>query len=290
MASPPADSDTPQSIASPPWPSPTQSTNDLTASPQPMTPSESEVGAKPPAPLKQQQQQQQQPRDDPPATISQLHSPLIVTAPSKYPDPGPRSALFDDHVAVAHVPGSIHLVPDSTIQRLVERQGYIPLIRQLAEDLAHRDRDLVNFRRRAEERERALKRMLLEVEVSNADIEKRLAACTLQRKPSRETMRSSAGGAGAAGDQMSYTESIDEMMHQALSEEDAFSMADDTSGLNIHLEEEIRDEMPMVRRATAALRSRPENARSLVGQSFGGRSGVRISRSPAAVPDLAAET
>jgi len=105
------------------------------------------------------------------------------------------------------------------------------LIRQLAEDLAHRDRELVNFRRRAEERERALRRMLVEVEVSNADIEKRLVAATLQRKPSKDTLKSDADG-------MSYTESIDEMMQQALSEEDSFSVADDASGLNLSFEDD----------------------------------------------------
>lgn len=134
----------------------------------------------------------------------------------------PRLALFDDHVASAHVPGSLHLVPDSTIERLVERQGVIPLIRQLASDLAHRDRELVSIRRRAEERERALKKMLVEVEVSNAAIERRLATATLQRKVSRETMRSIG--------EVSYTDNIDEMMQQAMSEEDVFSVRDDSFG------------------------------------------------------------
>lgn len=131
----------------------------------------------------------------------------------------PRLALFDDHVASAHVPGSLHLAPDSTIERLVERQGVVPLIRQLASDLAHRDRELVSIRRRAEERERALKKMLVEVEVSNAAIERRLATATLQRKVSRETMRSIG--------EVSYTDNIDEMMQQAMSEEDVFSVGDD---------------------------------------------------------------
>jgi len=155
------------------------------------------------------------------SATSPLHKSLAspVTRPAEQ-NSDPRSALFDDHVASAHVPGSLHLAPDSAIEKLVERQGVIPLIRQLASDLAHRDRELVSIRRRAEERERALKKMLVEVEVSNADIEKRLAAATLQRKPSRETVRSIAGDT-------SYTESIDDMMHQAMSEEDVFSVVDD---------------------------------------------------------------
>ncbi|PWW77792.1 TBC-domain-containing protein [Tuber magnatum] len=156
------------------------------------------------------------------SATSPLHKSLAspISRPAEQTS-DPRSALFDDHVASAHVPGSLHLAPDSAIEKLVERQGVIPLIRQLASDLAHRDKELVSIRRRAEERERALKRMLVEVEVSNADIEKRLAAATLQRKPSRETMRSAAGDT-------SYTESIDEMMQQAMSEEDVFSVVDDS--------------------------------------------------------------
>lgn len=159
------------------------------------------------------------------STDSSAQSPLNKLAGSPSQNSGrtmedPRLALFDDHVASAHVPGSLHLAPDSTIERLVERQGVIPLIRQLASDLAHRDRELVAVRRRAEERERALKKMLVEVEVSNAAIERRLATATLQRKVSRETMRS-------IGDTVSYTENIDEMMQQAMSEEDAFSVVDD---------------------------------------------------------------
>ncbi|RPA93410.1 TBC-domain-containing protein [Choiromyces venosus 120613-1] len=156
------------------------------------------------------------------SAASPLHKSLAspITRPAEQSS-DPRSALFDDHVASAHVPGSLHLAPDSAIEKLVERQGIIPLIRQLASDLAHRDKELVSIRRRAEERERALKKMLVEVEVSNADIEKRLAAATVQRKPSKETIRSAAGDT-------SYTESIDDMMQQAMSEEDVFSVVDDS--------------------------------------------------------------
>ncbi|KAF8251556.1 TBC-domain-containing protein [Wilcoxina mikolae CBS 423.85] len=229
--------------------SPASSTHELTSSPQPLAPtgpediqesSPSSIASPSPnsrpseSPASQKSIFKSTPAGASRESIvssSQLLSPLSVTSPSKLPDTGPRSALFDDHVASSHVPGSLHLAPDSTIQRLVDKQGYIPLIRQLAEDLAHRDRELVNFRRRAEERERALRKMLVEVEVSNADIEKRLVASTLQRKPSRDTMKSDADG-------MSYTESIDEMMQQVLSEEDSFSVADDASALNVSFEDD----------------------------------------------------
>lgn len=106
------------------------------------------------------------------------------------------------------------------------------------------------MRRRAEERERALKRMLVEVEVSNAAIERRLAKATLQRKVSRETMRS-------MGDAQGYTENIDEMMQQAMSEEDAFSVVDDAFSERMEWEEEragVREDM-RTPRATVRARS-----------------------------------
>ena len=87
-----------------------------------------------------------------------------------------RSALFEDSPASAtqHVPGALHHASDEHVRRLVSRIGGVVLVRQLAEDLAQRDAEITNLRRRAEERERELKKMLREVEVSNLDIEKRL--------------------------------------------------------------------------------------------------------------------
>jgi len=57
---------------------------------------------------------------------------------------------------------------------MVSRTGAVVLVRQLAEDLAQRDAEMTAFRRRVEQRERELKKMLREVEVSNLDIETRL--------------------------------------------------------------------------------------------------------------------
>ena len=86
-----------------------------------------------------------------------------------------RSALFEDSPRNKQdVPGALHLASDEQIKRLVAKTGAIALVRQLAEDLALRDAEITGFRRRAEERERELKKMLREVEVSNLDIEKRL--------------------------------------------------------------------------------------------------------------------
>ena len=72
------------------------------------------------------------------------------------------------------MPGALHLASDDTIRRLAARTGVVTLVRQLAGDLAQRDDEMSAFSRRAEERERELKKMLREVEVSNMDIETRL--------------------------------------------------------------------------------------------------------------------
>lgn len=85
-----------------------------------------------------------------------------------------RAALFDDSVSTADVPGALHLADDAHIQRLIERNGAVKLVRQFARDLALRDAEISKLRRRADARERELKRMLREVSVSSQDIERRL--------------------------------------------------------------------------------------------------------------------
>jgi len=57
---------------------------------------------------------------------------------------------------------------------MIEQTGAVALVKQLAGDLAQRDAQVTALRRRAEERERVLRKMLQECEVSNMDIEGRL--------------------------------------------------------------------------------------------------------------------
>ncbi|KAI4118769.1 MAG: hypothetical protein LQ345_001229 [Seirophora villosa] len=87
-----------------------------------------------------------------------------------------RPALFQDSPQATgkQVPGALHHASDEHLQHLIVKNGAIALVRQLAEDLADRDAEVTILRRRAEERERELKKMLREVEVSNLDIETRL--------------------------------------------------------------------------------------------------------------------
>lgn len=86
-----------------------------------------------------------------------------------------RSALFDDTPQEhAKVVGNLHFSSDENIKDALAKTGSVALVRQLAGDLAQRDAQVTALRRRAEERERILKKMLQECEVSNMDIENRL--------------------------------------------------------------------------------------------------------------------
>ena len=135
-----------------------------------------------------------------------------------------RSALFEDALvrSPSDIPGALHHASDEHIQSLVAKRGAVSMVRQLAQDLADRDAEIAVFRRRAEERERELKRMLREVEVSNMDIEKRLHrlegpedSVTLQVSPAKAafgTDGSRERSANSSGD--SYK--IDEMVGEAM--------------------------------------------------------------------------
>ncbi|ETS79248.1 hypothetical protein PFICI_09101 [Pestalotiopsis fici W106-1] len=86
-----------------------------------------------------------------------------------------RNALFEDApISTTKIPGALHLADDDHIQRLITRHGAPNLIRQVAEDLAQRDAQIANMRRKADQRERALRRIILECGLSNLDLERRL--------------------------------------------------------------------------------------------------------------------
>ena len=145
---------------------------------------------------------------------------LIQTTPSYRG----RSALFEDSPKGngSDVPGALHIATDEHIRRLIKKSGSVTLVRQLAEDLAERDAELTAFRRRAEEREMELKRMLREVEVSNLDIETRLhridnandAGTPQAARPKADASR---GGDSKAKSRISNeTNGIDQMMGEAM--------------------------------------------------------------------------
>jgi small G protein signaling modulator 3 len=129
-----------------------------------------------------------------------------------------RNALFDDSPRSSlDVPGALHLANDEHIERLLARSGAVKLVRQFAQDLALRDAEISALRVRADERERELRKMLREVEVSSADIEKRL-----QKLESPKAANSS--NENGAREQRSQTSrnpgsTIDGMMNEAMSED-----------------------------------------------------------------------
>lgn len=95
------------------------------------------------------------------------------------PSARPRTALFDDEAAPLlqqSVPGALHVADDAHIQRLIARHGAVGLVRSIAEDLATRDAQIAALRRRADERERSLRKIIRECGLSNMDLEMRLRA------------------------------------------------------------------------------------------------------------------
>ena len=105
-------------------------------------------------------------------STQQIVGSLVAAAASSTND---RSALFDDTPAeAANVPGNLHFASDDNIHHALRHTGAVALVKQLAGDLAQRDAQITALRRRAEERERMLRKMLQECEVSNMDIENRL--------------------------------------------------------------------------------------------------------------------
>ncbi|CAG8973824.1 hypothetical protein HYALB_00005569 [Hymenoscyphus albidus] len=116
-----------------------------------------------------------------------------------------RSALFDDTpLSIRHVPGALHLAKDEHIERLIARNGAVALVRQMAEDLAQRDAQIAIISRKAESRERALRKVALECGLSNLDLETRLRAIEADRKFASEasTAHNSASDEGGLEDLM----------------------------------------------------------------------------------------
>ncbi|ROV93029.1 hypothetical protein VPNG_09417 [Cytospora leucostoma] len=128
----------------------------------------------------------------PPRTESRNRSPsmvqpLLTTTPPPLPTSDQsRTALFQDDTPVfqQNIPGALHLADDAHIERLITRHGAVGLVRSIAEDLATRDAQIVALRRRADERERVLRKIILECGLSNLDLETRLRAIERERRAS----------------------------------------------------------------------------------------------------------
>lgn len=150
-----------------------------------------------------------------------------------------RGALFQDSPKASPNPaeglGNLHHASDAHIQNLIKKRGAVSLIRQFSQDLADRDAEITAFRKRAEEREMELKRMLREVEVSNMDIEKRLhrlegperaLGLGLQESTSTPDLKQAVGTI-KPGTNAAVANGIDAMMGEAMKDDVGLSELDE---------------------------------------------------------------
>ena len=137
-----------------------------------------------------------------------------------------RPALFGSEStdATTEAPGSLNDASDEHIERLIARAGAVNLVRQLAEDLACRDVQLSSLQRRSEERERLLRRMLLDHHVSSLEIESGLRSIEdLPRSvsgKSDESMETLTEGSATQARKVRGTSSgndLDQLMSEAMS-------------------------------------------------------------------------
>ncbi|KAH8677869.1 rab-GTPase-TBC domain-containing protein [Xylariales sp. PMI_506] len=122
-----------------------------------------------------------------------------------------RTALFEDApLSTRKIPGTLHLAEDEHLDRLIVRHGAKNLVRQVAEDLAQRDAQISQLRRRADDRERALRKIVLECGLSNLELEKRLRIVEAELKAQDQSKRGRLSDMmnDAMSDSVSYGSSI----------------------------------------------------------------------------------
>ena len=168
---------------------------------------------------------------------------MVAALTAKSPSFRSRGSLFEDSPtsAVQEVPGSIHYSSDAHIERLIARSGAVTLVRQLAEDLANREAEMSALRNRAELRERELKKMLREVEVSNMDIEARLHQLDtfVEGDKARKAATSRSLSGKVKGDRTPSKEfALGTQMEEAI--EDAIASGDEFGSTAAEREEEDR--------------------------------------------------
>ncbi|KAK3897268.1 rab-GTPase-TBC domain-containing protein [Staphylotrichum tortipilum] len=139
----------------------------------------------------QEQTQGQEPEQHTRLQASALVDNLTTTTPLS----ATRGALFEDApLASRTIPGALHHADDSHIERLLARHGPVTLVRQIAEDLAQRDAQIASLRRRADERERALRKIILECGLSSLDLETRLRTVEQEARANGASKRTSGDG------------------------------------------------------------------------------------------------
>lgn len=111
------------------------------------------------------------------------------------PEPDTRDALFEDvPLTTNKIPGSLHHADDAHIERLIARHGAVNLVRQISQDLAERDAQIATLRRRADDRERALRKIILACGLSTLDLETRLRAIEQDAKQTSLARRGTVDG------------------------------------------------------------------------------------------------
>ncbi|PGH13613.1 hypothetical protein AJ80_06244 [Polytolypa hystricis UAMH7299] len=155
--------------------------------------------------------------EGPTSTTERGRKATLTSLTTSLPEVSGRNALFNDSISSMDVPGSLHLANDEHIERMITRTGAVKLIRQFARDLALRDAEISALRLRADEREKELKKMLREVEVSNHDIEHRLYLLENTFDSTEETTETE--GSTESSGQRRVSPTIDDMMNQAMADD-----------------------------------------------------------------------
>ena len=168
---------------------------------------------------------------------------IVAALTAKSPSFRGRGSLFEDSPTstVQEVPGAIHYSSDAHIERLIARNGAVTLVRQLAGDLADREAEMSALRYRTELRERELKKMLREVEVSNMDIEARLhhlEQITDSNKSAKATANKSAEPGTKRETKQSQGPAVGSMLEEAI--EDDVASGDEHNATAVDREEEDR--------------------------------------------------
>lgn len=116
-----------------------------------------------------------------------------------------REALFEDAPLSRTVPGALHRADDKHIERLIARHGAVTLVRQIAGDLAQRDAQISTLRRRADERERALRKIIRECGLSSLELETRLRVVESELRKNGHFQRDGGGLSDLMSDAMRDT-------------------------------------------------------------------------------------
>ncbi|KAL8807339.1 MAG: hypothetical protein Q9200_004708 [Gallowayella weberi] len=176
-----------------------------------------------------------------------------------------RPALFEDspNAFSKDVPAALHRASDEHLQHLIAKDGAIALVRHLAEDLADRDAEITLLRRRAEERERELKKMLREVEVSNLDIEIRLHRMEFPdaepvKGRSQSLLPENPATPAVRGMNSNFTDGIDQIIGEAM-KDDLGTNTGIQSGLSVMPQQ--RDKQTTIK--TAVFPSKDAERRSM---------------------------